>query len=292
MRERDITEHVLTLIQRTASDLPLDVEQALQRALAKERSGSPAEAALTGILEDCALSRRNGTPLCQDTGALHFYVEYPHGWSTARLTEQIEQAVAVATTRAALRPNAVNSITGANSGSNLGLGSPHIEYTEWARDGLRIRLLLKGGGSENVSSQFSLPDASIGAERGREGVRRVLLHLLHGAQGLGCPPGILGVCIGGDRAAGFGEATRQLLRRLDDRNSHPELAALETSLVEEANALGIGPMGYGGRSTVLAIKIGYLHRLPASFFVSVAYMCWACRRCEMTLREGEGARYA
>lgn len=292
MRERDFTEDILALIHRTACDLPPDVERALERARAAERSGSPAETALAGILENCALSRKNRTPLCQDTGVLHFFVEHPRGWSTGRLTQQVKQAVVLATDRSWLRPNAVNSLTGANSGNNLGLDSPRIDYAEWSRDYLRIRLLLKGGGSENVSGQFSLPDTYVGAGRDLEGVRRAVLHLLHRAQGLGCPPGIAGVCIGGDRAGGLQEATRQLLRRLDDRNPDPELAALEARLVQEANMLGIGPMGYGGKSTVLAVKIGHLHRLPASFFVSLSYMCWACRRREAIIRESGDPEYA
>jgi fumarate hydratase class I len=137
---------------------------------------------------------------------------------------------------------------------------------------------MKGGGSENMSRQYSLPDASIGAGRDLEGVRRCVLDAVQKAQGYGCAPGILGVCVGGDRACGFEEAKHQLLRRLGDKNPDPELASLEERILEEANSLGIGPMGLGGKTTLLGVKLGSRPRVPASFFVTVAYLCWAARR--------------
>ena len=142
----------------------------------------------------------------------------------------------------------------------------------------RVALLMKGGGSENMSMQFSLPDATLGAGRDLEGVRRAVLAAVQHAQGFGCAPGILGVAIGGDRASGFEEAKLQLLRNLADTNPDPRLARLERRILREANTLGIGPMGLGGKTTLLAVKIGSRPRVPASFFVTVAYLCWAARR--------------
>jgi len=131
-----------------------------------------------------------------------------------------------------------------------------------------------------MSAQYSLPATLNGqrCDRDLEGVRNCILDAVWQAQGKGCGPGFLGVCIGGDRAAGYAHAKEQLLRLLDDTNPVPELAALETRILDEANHLDIGPMGFGGKLTVGSCKVGALNRLPASFFVSVAYMCWAFRR--------------
>ena len=153
-----------------------------------------------------------------------------------------------------------------------------MHFHEWAKDTLHVDLLLKGGGCENVSDQYKLPDARLHAGRDLEGVRRVVLDAVYQAQGKGCAPGVLGVAIGGDRGSSYLKSKQQLLRPLDDANPNEELAALEEQLYKEANELGIGPMGFGGQTTVLGVKVGTQHRLPASYFVSIAYMCWACRR--------------
>lgn len=288
----DITEYILELIRRTSTDLPSDVEAALVQARATETPDSPADHTLGIILTNVALARQKGTPICQDTGTPIFYVDYPTGWSTIALRQQIETAVATATGQSLLRPNAVETLSGKNTGNNLGTGLPSIYFQEWAEAYLRIRLLLKGGGSENVGTQYSLPDTNLGAGRDLAGVRRCVLHSIHSAQGRGCSPGVLGVCIGGDRGQGYSEAKRQLLRPLSDRNPNPELAALEERLLREGNMLEIGPMGFGGKTSILGVKIGVLHRLPASYFVTIAYMCWAYRRRQFVYR-GEGvAEYA
>jgi fumarate hydratase class I len=243
------------------------------------------------LLENVRESEENTTPVCQDTGALLFFVKHPPGVRPREIEKAVEDAVAEATSRTYLRPNAVDPITGKNSGNNLGHGSPVIHFEEWDEPALVIQLLQKGGGSENVGAQYSLPDSSLGAGRDMEGVRRCVLHAVYSAQGKGCAPGVITVGIGGDRASSFLEAKEQLLRPLDDNNSDPKLDALEKQLVEEANSLGIGPMGFGGKTTVLGVKIGWRHRLPACYFVSVSYMCWAARRARMTLREGQEVVY-
>lgn len=283
----DLTDPLIELVRRAATDLPADVEAALREAQAREEPGSAAASALNTILENVALARAKSAPVCQDTGALIFHVHYPQGWSTRRLRAQIEAAVAEATRRAYLRPNAVDALTGKNSGTNLGAGSPTLHLQEWDEDYLQADLLLKGGGSENVSAQYSLPYEPLDAGRDLEGVRRVVLDAVYRAQGQGCAPGVLGVCIGGDRGSGYVHAKAQLFRPLPDTNPVPELAALEERLLRECNELGIGPMGFGGKTTVLGVKVGALHRLPACYFVTVAYMCWACRRARMVVRDGE-----
>ncbi len=238
------------------------------------------------------MARENATPICQDTGTPIFYVHYPFGWSTRQLRAQIHAAVVEATQRAYLRPNAVNSLTGANTGNNLGDDHyPSIHFEEIEGDALEVDLMLKGGGCENVGAQYKLPDNRLGAGRDLAGVRKVVLDAVYQAQGKGCAPGILGVAVGGDRGSSFYGSKETLFRQLDDTNPDPELAALEKTLTDEANELGIGPMGFGGDTTVLGTKIKSLHRLPASYFVSVSYMCWAYRRRRMTV-QGDQVTYA
>ncbi len=284
----DLVDEVLELVRRAATVLPEDMVQALERGRAQEEPGSAAEQALATILKNVAMAREKSTPICQDTGTPIFEVHHPFGVSTRMLTEQIHEAVAQATAKAYLRPNAVDSLTGKNSGNNLGLDFPTIHFHEWDEDRIFITLQLKGGGSENVSTQYKLPDARLGAGRDLEGVRRAVLDAVVKAQGKGCAPGVLGVAIGGDRGTGYIVAKRQLLRKIDDVNPDPQLAALEARILEEANELGIGPMGFGGKTTVLGVKIGVAHRLPACYFVTVAYMCWANRRAEMNVSLQDG----
>lgn len=287
----DLSEALIELIRRTSSDLPADVEDALKQAREREAEGSAAHGALDTILENVALARRDSTPICQDTGTPIFYVHYPAGWSPRELTDQIRAAIAEATRRTYLRPNAVDSISGKNSGNNLGDDAfPSIHFVEVEGDELNIDLLLKGGGCENVGAQYALPDSRIGAGRDLEGVRKVVLDAVHNAQGKGCAPGVLGVAIGGDRGSSYARSKEALFQPLGESRASPELAQLETRLTKEANQLGIGPMGFGGETTVLDVKIEGMHRLPASFFVSVSYMCWAHRRHRMTV-QGDEVRY-
>ncbi len=284
----DLTSELLELVRKAATELPEDMVDALEKGRAQEEPGSAAEQALATILKNVRMARENSTPICQDTGTPIFEVHYPFGVSTRMLTKQIQEAVAQATAKAYLRPNAVDSLTGKNSGNNLGLDFPTIHFHEWEEDRILITLQLKGGGSENVSVQYKLPDAALGAGRDLEGVRRAVLDAVLKAQGKGCAPGVLGVAIGGDRGTGYIVAKKQLLRKLDDVNPQPELAALEERIYQDANALGIGPMGFGGKTTVLGVKIGVAHRLPACYFVTVAYMCWANRRAELNVLLQDG----
>jgi fumarate hydratase class I len=285
---QDLTEHFVELIRRTSTDLPADIEAALARAREAEAPGSAARGALDSILENVSLARARPAPICQDTGTPIFTVRHPAGWSTRRLREEIRAAVAEATRRAYLRPNAVDSLTDKNSGNNLGDEAfPTIHFEEGEGETLTADLLLKGGGCENVGAQYSLPMSSLGAGRDLEGVRRAVLDAVHKAQGQGCAPGVLGIAIGGDRGSSYMASKAALLRPLTDRNSIPALAEMEDRLVEQANQLGIGPMGFGGKTTVLGVKMTGMHRLPASFFVTVSYMCWAHRHRRLTVRGGE-----
>lgn len=282
---QDLTENILELIRRTSTDLPADVESSLRSALEQEEPGSAARGALETILKNVEISRMNSTPICQDTGTPIFYVHHPAGMSTRNLKDQIRNAMVAATKRSYMRPNAVDVLTEKNSGNNLGGEAfPYIHFEEHESDELTIELLLKGGGCENVGAQYSLPDSRLGAGRDLAGVRKAVLDAVQKAQGQGCAPGVLGVAFGGDRGAGYLASKEVLFGRMETFNADPKLAELEQNLTAETNQMGIGPMGFGGKTTVLKTRITGLHRLPASYFVTISYMCWAYRRRKMTVR--------
>ncbi len=286
---QDITDHLVELVKSTSTDLSPDIEQALTAACEQETPDSAARGALQTILDNVRLSRTRSRPICQDTGTPIFYVWHAAGWSQRALREQVNKAIRIGTEQAYLRPNAVAALSGKNSGDNTGIDFPTVHFEEWEHDYLRVGLLLKGGGSENCGCTYSIPSAEFEASRDAKGVRKAILDAAYKAQGFGCAPGILGVGIGGDRATGMIKAKEQLFRPLGDRNPDPALDALEKQVCREINELGIGPMGFGGKTTVLGVKIGELHRLPASFFVAVAYMRWADRRKVMTITDGNVA---
>ena len=281
---------IVDLIRTTSSSLPADVLKALKAAARKERKGSSAAVVLKTILENCAIAAQRGTPLCQDTGTLTFFVD-------ERLRRKvtpavIRKAVAIATEKGCLRKNTIDSVSGKSYDDNCAEGAPVVHYcgascSSGARSSRpTVTLILKGGGSENMSRQYSLPDAALGAGRDLEGVRKCILDAVQKIQGYGCAPGILGICIGGDRATGYEVAKEQLLRPLDeaiDRIANDRMTELEKRVLKEANSLGIGPMGLGGKTTLLGVKIASRPRVPASFFVTIAYMCWACRRRSIIL---------
>lgn len=275
------------LIRRASTDLPSDVEQAMREGRDREIEGSLGHSSLGQLLENVALARERSAPMCQDTGTNIWYVQYPGGQDEREVKEHILQATREATEKSYLRPNAVCPLTGKNSGDNTGDHAPVIHLERWGEDFLQADLLLKGGGCENVSAQYALPHVALGAGRDLEGVRRVVIDAALQAQGKGCAPGYLGVCVGGDRLSGHLVAKEMIFRHVQDRNPNTELAELEERLVDEINSLGIGPMGFGGSTAVLGVKIGTAHRLPASYFVSIAYECWACRRATVKIGDGD-----
>ena len=299
-----LVDQIVDLIRETSSSLPDDVLRALKRAVRKEEKGSSAAVVLNTIFDNCRLAKKTGLPLCQDTGTLTFFVDER---LRKRVTPAvIRRAVAKATELGCLRKNCINSVTGASYDDNCAEGAPVVHYVAdsyGARprapagklagrggaprtgDAPTVTLLLKGGGSENMSRQYSLPDATLGAGRDLAGVRKCVLDAVQKIQGYGCAPGILGVCIGGDRATGYEVAKEQLLRPLggDATFLSREIRSLESTLLREANTLGVGPMGLGGKTTLLGVKIASRPRVPASFFVTIAYMCWAARRRTMVV---------
>lgn len=266
------------IIRKTSTELPQDVVDAIERGRSQEAKDSRGDYALGIIEKNIGLAKVKSQPLCQDTGSILFYVHYPRKLDHDAIAKTIRKAVVSATKKGYLRQNSVDSLTGKNNGTNVGPGSPTLHLEPWAKDHFDIRLMLKGGGCENVGAQYSLPDSRVGAGRDLAGVKKCILDAVQQAQGKGCGPGILGVTIGGDRATGYLASKEQFLRKLGDKSKDPRLAELEQQCTDDANKLGIGPMGFGGKTTLLGVKVNALNRLPASFFVSVSYMCWAFRR--------------
>jgi fumarate hydratase class I len=266
------------LIRRTSAEIPDDVNQAILASLEQEKKGTIAESALKIINQNIQLAKRKSQPICQDTGSILFYVECPVGFDQITFAETAREAVKLATKKGYLRQNSVDSLTGVNDGTNVGPGAPTFHFHQHRSPELNVQLVLKGGGCENVGAQYSLPNEKLNANRDLDGCRKAILDAVLQAQGKGCGPGILGVCIGGDRATGYELSKTQFLRWIPDRNPNPELDKLEQDILKTANELGIGPMGFGGKTTLLGVKICAANRLPASYFVSISYMCWAYRR--------------
>lgn len=284
----DLIETFTELVRRASTQLPEDIIEAIRVGRDLEEDNSLAQKALDTILTNINLADELSSPLCQDTGTPVVWIKYPVGVSTRKLKKDFTESVRQATGLKYLRPNAVDTLSGRNTGNGTGRAIPNIHFEEWDGPGLEVRIILKGGGSENVGEQYKLPDTGLEAGRDLEGVRRVVLDAVVQAQGKGCAPGVLAICIGGDRVSSYEHSKEQLLRPLKDRNENPELAELEDRLLVEANQLGIGPMGFGGKTTVLGVKIGFLDRLPASYFVTVTYMCWADRRATVRIDEEGG----
>ncbi|MEW6675106.1 MAG: fumarate hydratase [Nitrospirota bacterium] len=273
-----LRDGIVELYRKAATSLPPDVEDALSRAYAAETDGSDAKAVLSIILENIRVARETARPICQDTGVPVFFVKVPVGLSQVELKGTIIEATRIATEKVPLRANAVDILTDRNSGDNTGMGFPVICFEETMDSVLTIDLMLKGSGCENAGQMYKLPVEELKAERDLEGVRKCVLDTVYKAQGRGCPPYILGVSIGASKDQVTRLAKDQLMRKLNKPNPDEVLAGLEERLLTEINQLGIGPLGFGGRTTAIGVKMGVNHRHIASYFVDVSVCCWANRR--------------
>lgn len=285
-------QSIYDLIVETSTNLPADVRRAIKAGAERENAGTSAALSLSTITRNIKMAETNVSPICQDTGMPTFIVHTPVGANQIEMKKAIRSAVARTTKDGKLRTNSVDSLTGANTGDNLGPGTPVIHFEQWERDDVEVKLILKGGGCENKNIQYSLPADLPGvgkAGRDLDGIRKCIMHAVYQAQGQGCSAGFIGVGIGGDRTTGYELAKQQLFRKVDDVNPIEDLRKLEEYVLENANKLGIGTMGFGGEVTLLGCKIGVMNRLPASFFVSVAYNCWAFRRQGVLLDAATGA---
>jgi len=285
-------DSMLELIVQTSTNLPPDVRAAMGQALRQEKPATQSGQALSIIAENIDQAASCEGAICQDTGMPTFLIRTPVGVNQIVMAKQIREAVAEATKRGKLRPNSVDSLTGKNSGDNLGEGTPIMHFEQWEEEDIEVRLILKGGGCENVNSQHALPCElpHLGrADRNLDGVRKAILAAVWTAQGRGCSPGSLGVCIGGDRTSSYAHAKEQLFRPLDDVNPVAELAELEKWIMDHVNSMGVGAMGFGGAVSLIGCKIGAQNRLPACYFVSVAYDCWAFRRLGVRIDASSGA---
>lgn len=290
----NLEKAIVELYKRTAISIPADVENSLKNSLRKEKKKSLAYYAISNILKNIKLAREGSLPVCQDTGVPMFYVNVPKGISHHKIKQSIINATRNSTKIIPLRPNAVNVLDEINTGDNVGFGrgkvgvqQPIIYIDQWNRNFIKIDLMLKGGGSENIGMQYKLPDKRLNANRDLEGIKKCIIDAVFKAQGKGCPPYILGVAIGGSKDLVSRESKKQLLRKINDVNEDKKLAKLEKGLKNKINSLGIGPIGVGGKTTVLGVKIKALHRHPASFFVDISFMCWACRRGTLVYDKGD-----
>ncbi len=278
---KQFEQSVYDLIVETSTNLPADVRRAIKAGAQRESAGTRAALSMATIANNITMAETNVSPICQDTGMPTFVVHAPIGANQIEMKKAIRSAIARTTKDGKLRTNSVDSLTGDNTGDNLGPGTPVIHFEQWERDDVEVKLILKGGGCENKNIQYSLPTELPGlgkAGRDLDGIRKCIMHAVYQAQGQGCSAGFIGVGIGGDRTTGYDLAKMQLFRKVDDVNEHEDLRKLEDYVLENANKLGIGTMGFGGEVTLLGCKIGVMNRLPASYFVSVAYNCWAFRR--------------
>ncbi len=261
------------LLQLAVTELPQDVKDALQRAY-REEENQVGKSQLEAILKNVELAEKTRAPMCQDTGVIIFYVK---AGSKLDGLEHVEKALCRATIRATkevpLRPNSVDPFTQKNTGNNTGRYVPYIHWEVVPGDKLEITVLPKGGGSENVCALGMLNPS-----QGISGLKKFVIDTVINAGAKPCPPTILGVAVGGGADIAMKLAKQTLLQPLNQPNSNPELAKLEQELCAAANLTGIGPMGLGGKTTVLDVKVDYAHRHPASYPVAVVVQCWAARR--------------
>ena len=287
METTKIVEDVaFNILKQAVIYLPEDVKQALKKAYAEETSET-GKTQLKAILDNIELAEKYQAPVCQDTGTIIFYVK---AGSKARDLDKIEEALTNATRRATkevpLRPNAVDPFSQKNSGDNTGRSIPYINWEMTSGNSVELTVMTKGGGSENVCVTGMLVPGE-----GIKGLKKFVIDAVIKAGAQPCPPTILGIAIGGGTDISIKLAKKTLLRPVNEPNSDAEIAKLEKEIFEAANMTGIGPMGLGGKTTVLGVHIDYAFRHPASFPAAVAFNCWASRRASARISADGSVEY-
>jgi fumarate hydratase subunit alpha len=282
-----IVENVaFNILKQAVIYLPEDVKQALKKAYAEETSET-GKTQLKAILDNIELAEKYQAPVCQDTGTIIFYVK---AGAKAKDLDKIEEALINATRRATkevpLRPNSVDPFTQKNSGDNTGRYIPFLHWEIVPGDSLELTVMTKGGGSENVCVTGMLVPGE-----GIKGLKKFVVDAVISAGAQPCPPNILGVAIGGGADIAMKLAKKTLLKPLNDPNQDPEIAKLEKEIFDAANMTGIGPMGLGGKTTVLGVHVDYAFRHPASFPAAVAFNCWAARRASARINADGTVEY-
>ncbi|MEM1563772.1 MAG: fumarate hydratase [Candidatus Bathyarchaeia archaeon] len=281
-----VEEAAFNLLKQAVIYLPEDVKKALEKAYVEETSET-GKTQLKAILDNIELAERYKAPVCQDTGTIIFYVQ---AGAEVKNLDKIEEALVRATRKATkeipLRPNAVDPFTQKNSGDNTGRFIPYINWEIVSGNSLELTVMTKGGGSENVCVTGMLVPGE-----GINGLKKFVIDSVIKAGAQPCPPTILGVAMGGGADIAMKLAKKALLRPLDQPNPNPEIAKLEKELYEAANMTGIGPMGLGGKTTVLGVHVEYAFRHPASFPAAVAFNCWAARRATARIHSDGSVEY-
>lgn len=275
----DIEKKLVEAIRKAETELPADVVTVLKEAYKREENGSVARSQFDAILKNIEVAKAEGLPLCQDTGTQTFFVEVGTDFKDIKLLKPaIINAVRRATDEVPLRPNTVEPFTGSNPNDNTGRFIPHITWELVEGQEVIINILPKGGGGENMSALGMLKPA-----QGIEGAKQFIINHVIQSGGKPCPPTVLGIGIGGGADLSLKLAKKSLLRKLGERHSDAEIAKLEEELIKAINSTGIGPMGLGGKTTVLDVHIEWAHRHPASFPVGIVTQCWADRRAQLII---------
>jgi fumarate hydratase subunit alpha len=266
-----IKEVTISLLKNAVTVLPSDIKEGLRGAYEVEEESVP-KMQLRNILDNIELAESSSIPMCQDTGIQIFYITFGKNMKV-NVENAVREGVKDATKAVPLRPNAVHPISRHNPGDNTGLKMPYINYRFSDEDYMEIAVMPKGAGSENMSALKMLNPS-----QGLKGIKEFVLDTVISAGGKPCPPTILGMGIGGSADISMKLAKQALLRPIDSHHSEPQIAELENQLKEAINSLGIGPMGLGGKTTVLSVNIEYAYCHTASLPVAINLQCWAARK--------------
>ncbi|WP_278834914.1 fumarate hydratase [Methanobrevibacter smithii] len=265
-----IKDAVYELYKKAAIVLGNDVKKALEDAL-KVEDNELARLNIEAILKNIKLAEEKQIPMCQDTGLPVIFVKLGNV-EVENLRAGIEEGIEKATKEIPIRPNIVDPLTRENTNINVGDYIPPIDIELIDENYLEITILPKGFGSENNNAmKMALPAEGI------QGIKDFVVESVLKAKGKPCPPTVIGIGIGGTSDLCLKLGKKALLGEVGKRNPDPEIAKLELEILEEINKSGIGPMGLGGKTTTLDVKILKAHTHTAGLPVGVCVQCWADR---------------